>query len=555
MPSITDDQLRSIHAAVQRCSDGVRRALHPANPEDAAAIKAFLELTGKTPQSHPGLYSDVDSLSANGETGPEDHESQVLDIVDRGRDANGRATARVWHLDRDGRHTSGSLALALDADTGKPVALGFANKVGGGLTPAATRSEDALPAPDKMTTVGFFHSQSAPEATPKFGMVAQTAAVGQQLDAVQATVTDPITKKGHSAIQIGLGRPNPSNDCDYFYTQDTNDSPELVVPFTGTVNTQQPLAMVGQDGHFTGGLLLTTQLYSVAGPAYVAHNSAQTLTSQLTANTSTNVVTWAYPYDPQDSPSAYTSLMYGSCASANNNNLTAFYFAFQIPVDNPVLPTYDFNVCSTDWPGQPSVNCVQIPPLSFWWHCVAEGTEVTLHDGSTVAIEHVDNTKRVRTGHHGGSLGVEATTRGRHAGRAVQLETKGGRSLLLTPGHPVATPDGLMCAGDLKVKDTVITADGVDEVASVETVESDVHFANLKLVDEHDRARGLAGTVGTFIANGIVVGDFESMTQLHHQRTHSLDYMLPSLPERYHTDYASTLSHIARDNARYGANF
>ena len=53
----------------------------------------------------------------------------------------------------------------------------------------------------------------------------------------------------------------------------------------------------------------------------------------------------------------------------------------------------------------------------------------------------------------------------------------------------------------------------------------------------------------------IVVGDHTSMTALHQQSVHSLDYMLPRLPKRYHVDYASTLRQIAADNARYGGNF
>ncbi len=562
MLTIADNHLSAINSAVQRCSDGVARSLQPSDPADAAVIRAFLELTGKTARSHPGLYADLDKLGSAAAADPAGHDSQVLTVVDRGRDAHGRATARVWHLDRDGGFLAGSLALVLDADAGKPLALGYANRVGGGLAPAATRSESAEQAPDRTTTVGFYHSQSAPDAAPKFGMVAQTATV-QAGGMIDATVTDPITTKGHPAVQIGLGRPNPSLDLDYRYSQDTNDYPQLVVPFTGTVNTQQPLANVGPNGQFTAGLAVSTQLYSIVGSSYVAHNPGQSLNTQVTGNTATNVVTWQYPYDPADLPNAYTSLMYGSSPNSNNNNLTAFFFAFEIPVNNPVAPLFQFNVCSTDWPEQPSVNCVQILPLSFWWHCLAEGTKVTLADGSTLEIEHVDNAKRVRTGAAGGTLGVEATTRGLHHVRdpadpvngVYRLTTAGGRSLVLTGGHPVSTPDGLVRASDLSEGDPVLTEDGVEQVASLRPEESTGVFANLKLVDHSDRARGLAGTVGTFIANGVVVGDFDSMAQLHYNTTHSLDYMVARIPQRYHTDYASTLADIARDNVRYGAKY
>jgi hypothetical protein len=561
MLSISDDQLATIRSAAARGTDGVTRALNPADPEDAAAIRTFLNLTGKTEQTHPGLYGDLASLAdAGGTVG--DQAGQVLTIVDSGRDAQGRATARVWHQDTEGGHLAGSLALALDADSGQPVALGYANRVGGGVAPAATRSDTAAPAPATMTTVGFYHAQSSPEATPQFGMVSATAPVVGMSD-IDATVTAPVSSTGTAAVvDIGLGRPFQAPDLDYYYTQDTgpNSQPvQLVVPFTGSVNVHQPLANVGSDGQFTSGLTVSTQLYSTHGQSYIQHDSSQSLNSQITGDTTTNVVSWNYAYDPDGTPGSYTSLMYATDPTVDNTlpdpqNLTAFYFSFSIPVENnPVSPYFQFNVCSIDWPEQPSENCYQIQPLAFWWHCLAEGTEVTLADGSVRPIEQVDNTMRVRTG-DGGSLGVEATTRSLHKGSVVRLSTDAGQ-LLVTPAHPIGTPDGLRRAGDLAVGDVVRGAAGPVTVTGVESVESDVLFANLKLVDATDRAAGLAGSVGTFIANGIVVGDHISMTALHQQCVHSLDYMLPRLPERYHVDYASTLRQIAADNVRYGGTF
>jgi len=560
MLSISDDQLATIRSAIARGTDGETRSLDPADPQDAAAIRTFLQLTGKTEDTHPGLYGDLASLADGGGT-VADQAGQILTIVDSGRDRNGRATARVWHQDTEGGHLAGSLALALDADSGQPVALGYANRVGGGVAPSATRSATAAPAPANMTTVGFYHSQSSPAATPQFGMVSATAPVVGMSD-IDATVTAPLSGTGTpGVVDIGLGRTFQAPDLDYFYSQDTNSSQQpaqLVVPFTGWVNVQQPLANVGPDGHFTSGLSVFTQLYSTHGQSYIAHYSSQDLTSQITGDTSTNVVTWNYPYDSDGTPNSYTSLMYATDPTVDNTlpdpqNLTAFYFSFSIPVDNPATPYFQFNVCSTDWPEPPSESCYQIEPLAFWWHCLAEGTEVTLADGSVRPIEQVDNTMRVRTG-DGGTLGVEATTRSLHQGSVVRLTTDAGQ-LLVTPAHPIGTPDGLRRAGDLAVGDVLRGAAGPVTVTEVESVESDGVFTNLKLVDATDRAAGLAGAVGTFLANGIVVGDHTSMTALHQRMVHSPDYMLTRLPERYHVDYVSTLRQIAADNVRYGGNF
>lgn len=560
MISVTDDQIRAIKAAIDGSRDGSKRALNPSTPRDAAAIKAFLELSGKTPNTHPGLYADLTSGAAS--TTEQDHALQVLDIVDAGRDTHGRATARIWHLDREGEYLAGSLALVLNADTNQPLALGAANRVGGGLCPAATRSRTAQPASEKITTVGFFHSQSDANAAPKFGMVSKTSTPALAPDVVTAGLTSPvISHAGHSAIIIALGRPAPNNDADYIYIQDTNDNPPLVVPFVGWVATQSALANLDLNGNFTAGLALSTQIYSLNGSSYSAHNANQSITNQVTGVAATGVVSWNYPFNAAKSkPTETGSLVYAPLASTRDTT-SAFFYGFQIPTAAPM--PFQLNVCSVDWPDQPSVYCFQIPPVQFWWHCLAEGTMVTLSDGSKHLLEEVGSTHRVLTGNGQGALNVEATTRGLHHPASPNdrfsavylLSTVKGRTLILTGGHPVATEDGLVPACDLLPGTTIRAIDGNDQVARLEPSDFTGVFANLKLIDEVDRAKGLSGSIGTFVANEIVVGDFESLQKLHYNNTHSFDYMKARIPARYQQDYASTLTAIATDNVTFGGAY
>jgi hypothetical protein len=556
MPCFTSEQKSIVANAVARSGYNERRALDPSIAEDAAAIRCFLALTGKTADTHPGLFGDLDAAE---KSGAPDSGLNELHIVDSGVDAQGRATCRTWYLDRNGSYLSGALALAIDAESGELLALGAVDHVGDGLTPAATRSDSAKPATAKMTSVGFYHSQATPGAAPQFGVIASTVAEPSAAANVAAVVDQPMIRvPGHTAIVIGLGRRTFNVDLDYFYPQDTSDNPILLVPFVGSVDVQQPLQYVDQNGHFTSGLSLSTQLYSLSGRSYSAHLATQSIADQVTGDTATNVVSWSYPHDAKN---AWISLEYNPLAAAQDTT-SAFFFSFRIPIDNTVNPYFSFNVCSYDWPDQPSVNCVQIPDLQFWWHCVAADAKVTLADGSLAPLGEIDNTKRVRTA-LGGALGVEATTRGKHEpaprhatiDQAFELKTAGGLSLILTGGHPVATPDGFVIAKDLTPGGTVLTQAGVDSVASCETVFYDGVFCNLKLGDASDRANGLGDAVGVFYANGVAVGDFDSMTRAQRQRLHSLDYMLPRLPERYRKDYESTLRAIQATNARYGRRF
>jgi hypothetical protein len=180
MISVEEGQLSAISAAAKTGCEK-KRALNPADPGDASAIRALLSLTGKTEESHPGLHGDLEAARC-AEPAPDDHDLQALQIVDAGRTADGRATARVWHLDREGTFMAGSLALVLDEDSGRPLALGFANRVGGGLCPAATRGDTAQPATDRIRTIGFYHSQPTPGAVPRFGLITRVDILGETND-------------------------------------------------------------------------------------------------------------------------------------------------------------------------------------------------------------------------------------------------------------------------------------------------------------------------------------------------------------------------------------
>ena len=559
MTDFTGSQHKNISTAISTIGDNAIHALDPSNPQELGAIQSCLELTGKTPQTHPGLYQDLAEAARHG--GGASSDGHRLDIIDSGVDNQGRATARVWHSCDNADYLSGSLAMAVDAGNHNLLALGSADKVGGGLAPSATRSANAVQAPEKITTVGFYHAQAKAGAVPQFGMTTKTQAVQADATGVPNITAPVISVSGHTVIKIGLGRLTSGVDLDYFYSQDTNNNPDMMVPFTGNIVVPFPLNYVGGDGHFTSGLGLTTRLYSVSGNHFSDFIGGNPLASGVTGNTANNMVTWTFPFD-NTNPTTSRSLVYQPLATANDST-SAFYFSFAIPVDNIANPIFTFNVCSYDWPDQPSVYCTQIPNLQYWWHCLAEGTLVTRADGSKVKIEDVTNEDRVNTGLNDGNLGVEATTRGMHRTQdheshvhgIFKLTTKQGRELIATAKHPISTPSGLVVMSALNPGDDVNCDDGLDQVYQCEPIKFEGMFANLKLVNGEDKANGLSETVGTFIANGIVVGDHISLMQVSHANIHSLEYIKPRIPAKYHQDYESSLKTIAMARTQLGARY
>jgi hypothetical protein len=348
-------------------------------------------------------------------------------------------------------------------------------------------------------------------------------------------------------------------DADYIYSEPQSVvTPYLIVPFFG--KAVLPYAINGTSGQPIPKANLTTMIYFVAGgtTSTVALNPTynQNFWNGVIVDAGDpNMMTldWSYPYDGQSFNNT-TSLAYNQ-QSLVNEQLSYFYYGFEIPVTNGPTPTYSFAICSQNTPNQPSTQCYAILlPIMFWWHCLAAGTKVRLADGSEGPIETIGNTHRVATGARGaGNLGVEATSRGMHKAASYdtgyvavyRLTTEDGHELIGTGQHVIQTPGGLRPLYDLSPGDEVATENGTTRVAGCEAVDWEGQFYNLQLGDERDRAEGLkADAVCTYIANGLVVGDHVAMSAEQRRLARDLEHMKARLPANLAVDYASALADI-----------
>lgn len=538
-----------IPALVGRLEEGVTTVLDPQDPADRSVIEAFLDLSNKRSDRFPALHAALASANSAPDGTDDD-----LRIVDAGRTpGGGRATACAWHAARGGAYISGAATLALDSESNEPLAFGAGTQVGGTRAVAATDSAAAGAAGQRVTALSFFHAQRTPDDPVRFGVTAASRPVLADNE-FQINPVDP--HGTHNPISIAVARAENQHcttDTDYCYLNLAADqnNPLFLVPFTGTaVNLPSTITGIDPTSKNIAGLTVSTALYVNGSPQAMvpSADTASKLDAAVTGDTETTV-SWSFPYDQHTPEGTNPGLRYGPAAQYNGS-VFAFLFSFSVPVADPTLNPFGFNVCSQSWQHDPSEVCCVIPNLTIWWHCLAAGAEVTLEDGSTQLIEEVGNLTRVRTG-LGGSLGVEATTRGLHPdgpgplGGVLELETGRGRKLVLTALHPVMTRSGPVAARDLRPGDEVVTADGVDSVGRCDPSPYDGFFCNLKLVDRDDRARGASPLVGTFIANGIVVGDHLCQEAHWDATRHDLDYMQARLPEDTHTDYESALADIA----------
>lgn len=544
-------------------------------------INLFLDMSNKGSARYPALHGSLNKLAQNGQaaSAPVDH----ANVVDVGADRAGRATARTWISPTGGSVLTGASTLVVDAATNEPLAFGTRTAVGGRLTTASTETATAKPASGQVKAITLYHTIPSADQPARFGLV--TAVRNVNLSRLTNdpgfNYIAPVVKiPGHTSIQIAMARSgNAPADCDYIYTADNLMSPNLLVPFVGSY--AQGNVLVGYDpvtGLFTptGGMSMTAMIYAAVSPQGATNKSiANLLTPSAGLYSQVSVVPptggpvpvnpttfyWNWPFVAGATQASNPALQFQPDQDAGSPDSaplqwvnSAFYFQFTVPTNDPGTPPFTLTVCSDDTPHEASAQCQKIRDLQYWWHCLAAGSLVTLADGSKVPIEKVDNTMRVRTGYGDASLGVEATTAGRHVSTshtdprhaAWKIITERGRTLVATAAHPIVTPTGLVIAMDLRPGAAVLSVDGPDRVKSCTRQAVDGNFYNLKVGTETDRRNGIHTEIGTFVASDLLVGDAPALLKRHQATTHNLDYMKGRLPAALHKDYESALVDVAR---------
>lgn len=182
-----------------------------------------------------------------------------------------------------------------------------------------------------------------------------------------------------------------------------------------------------------------------------------------------------------------------------------------------------------------------IPDLYVYFSCLAHGTEVAMAGGGTRKIEEIRQGDKVLTDPKGSVMAVDSTLKGTEEVPMIRLKTREGHELLLTGGHPVVTPKGVVLARMLAAGDRVVTREGTATLASVAREMFGGFVWNLNVGPRQEDFSRLADNT-TFFANGIRVGD--NQMQFAHNRKHKYrpESVRKVLPERWHKDHQSYLA-------------
>jgi hypothetical protein len=580
LAQLTKEQIDNLFALKKSLPQGQTTYLNANDAVQKTAIDTILSLSGQNAKNFPHLLANVGRSTINANTQQANMTQQksagqerviatditptkdTVHLVDIGRTQSGNATATIWSNSTGNTLYNSGALLLFDADTDTLLAQGLNTNVKDGFMPCATQTDTALPVSKNLSLLYMGHTTDEDGSSRTYAYTTKMAV--EEGNGIQCTVTDPVIKvQGNTEIHIAVGRTTanpPPGNTDYKYIEPaTENNPYLISPFTGNVSLPGiiDLSRLTASDMSTSIFVQNGNGSTVEVPRNTAYTPDSRFTSSIGVGGQPNILTWNFPYDQLGYQST-KSIVYNSTALGNEIN-SYFYYAFNsIPLKdgggNPLPPAPPFFVCSLGLPEEHSINCTKIPNLYYWWHCVAKGTLITLEDGTTLPVERINETFRVKVG-IGKSLAVWATVQGKHISdpdnnnnEVYKLATANGKTIIATENHMVFMSDK-KCRSirHLVVGDTILTDAGVSKVTFCQPIPATEMFYGLALGNrEEQNAPDFPRHLTSYYANGILCGDQQTMRHHIKEAHHDLEFMLPRIKRELHQDYRSALA-----NKRY----
>lgn len=323
--------------------------------------------------------------------------------------------------------------------------------------------------------------RSSEDAPPNFGLLQATGGVAP----ISITNLAPTPGAGQTVIKLCLGR----TGLDCTYTPSGGSGSNVLMPIQGSISFADPISTDPATQSST--ITMTNPNPPDGGGCSIANTTSFFGSPNTVING--GVISWNL--DPAQFPPA------DGCLAVNS----AAIYTFDIGLTVGTAPTEVF--ITNDPNIDPDPNVKKIAQLQVFFSCVAEGTRITLSDGSTVAVEALKAGQRVMVDASGRAERVDSKFKGHEVVPMVRLRTVGGRSLLLTDGHPVITPTGPVLAGLLQPGQKVMTRKGAETLVSVGREMFARPVWNLNVGKPPADLNDPAVTGARFFADGILVGD------------------------------------------------
>lgn len=358
----------------------------------------------------------------------------------------------------------------------------------------------------------------------------------KNIPVLEAPVRNTSKPLNPNAINIGLGRPwsdqGGTAQFDYVWDEPTQDHPIGKIPFVGhavfpkaiktplKLNKTFFLEIYVADETGGGGATLNVDDYDSIAQRFSidADNPAQ--------------LNWNLPpgesaKDPGN-PIVFKNIPWSS-------DILAKFFC-EIAV---VLSDGNFsvvNIISSDSSSQGAYDgTLQIMPIDFVWHCLAGETMISMEDGSKKAIKDIKAGDKVLIkGQNNGS--VLWTNRGAHKGNVLKIRTNKGREITASHNHVFFSENEPKTAEELQVGEPIAVIDGTDIISEITSETSgDLLMCNLGIQEYQNPAKKNL-SMGTFYANGFLVGDVNAQRILNYTRKRDIAWIKHRVPSYLHKD-------------------
>jgi hypothetical protein len=516
-----------------------------------------LILAGKTPDRYPGLHEMLGrtrdlhvkqggpSLKAEAEDDNDNVFVSGPQITNAGLVPSNVMAGMGYHTQIGGTSMTQVVCQVLNSDTAAVLASGSnAQYNAGEFVPVQTNDATALAPSTNMTASVTYFYQLQPGQPMQSGVVSLSF---KRLTTSDPVVTQPVQKPQHASnpyIIIGLARGLGNQaDVDYWFWQNDPNNFTLAVPLVGNVQFDAPIQQLNPGTTIN---LFFNLAKAGGGQASIQPNSAtmaQIYQRFSISNTNNQILQWNLPAT-NDQSTTYP-VIFGQTDWAAD---TVTYFTCNMTVNlvGQPLPSYA-SIMSVDNTSQDPIDGTAfIKPIQFVWHCLAQGTGITMADGSTRKIEDLVGGEIVRVDNKGGTLAVRATFAAPHRGPAVKVTMADGKQLVLSQGHVVVMADGsVRLVQELSAGDSLTVLDGTGKVATVEQIEHEGILYNLSL-GSYEEAKSLLPDGTTMFANGVLVGDHQMQTVTRIRRKTHPEAVRAAIDPIFLKDYESHLKEPAQ---------
>jgi hypothetical protein len=333
------------------------------------------------------------------------------------------------------------------------------------------------------------------------------------------------------SIVIGLSRAVGNKaDIDYWFWQSEYSKTELLVPLVGSMKFEHPLAPLNENNPIL-------EFYLARQEGGMSNKPKKEIKKYRPF----------FEIDPND-PTNLKFKLEGASTTENNainfgaspwvaDTKTFFTCRVTAAFQNAQFGVGMASILSSETEDKdPTDGVAYIKPLVFVWHCLVEGTKITMADGSTKAVEEIQAPDEVAAPIR--TRKVLANLAQPHWGEVFTVTLSSGKSVTCSGTHPFITVSRKpVAASALAIGEEIRVAGGRTEKVTSKTQQKQAGQGLFNI--------WLEGEPTAILANGIWVGEYQLQVEQVEQEQNDPERVRARLAEDMLRDFESHLEDTA----------